>query len=47
MAKRIVKGEEAIEKARAKARMRRVELRMWYEGGKLRKRIVAIGKEGD
>jgi len=40
MAKHVAKGDEAIAKAVAKAKLRKVELRMWYEGRKLRRRIA-------
>lgn len=42
MAKRVAKGDAAIERARAKDRLRKVELRVWYEGARLRKRIVPV-----
>jgi len=40
MAKPVAKGDRAIAKAAAKANLRKVELRVWYVNGKIRKRIV-------
>ena len=39
MAKPVAKGEAAIQKAAQKAKLRKVELLVWYDKGKLRKRI--------
>jgi antitoxin component YwqK of YwqJK toxin-antitoxin module len=40
MAKAVAKGEQAIAKAKAKQKIRPVELKIWYENGKIRKRIA-------
>lgn len=42
MAKHSAKGDAAIARAAAKKKLRKVELRLWYDNGKLRRRIVNI-----
>lgn len=42
MAKRVARGEEAIARMRAKERLQKVELRIWYERNRLRKRIIRV-----
>lgn len=41
MAKPVAKGAEAIAKLKQKEGRKRVELLIWYEGSKQRKKIVA------